>query len=109
MMNIRRKKNLNRRIFIKKISGLTAGAFLFFPFVTGKVKAHTISNPVKAPFKPEPSSWKDDEINVSWIGHATMLINFYGTIIITDPVLYERIGVYMFGLTIGPARYTEPA
>jgi L-ascorbate metabolism protein UlaG (beta-lactamase superfamily) len=65
--------------------------------------------PLPASSKPEPSKWKDDEINIAWIGHSTVLINFYGTLILTDPVLFERIGLYMFGTNWGPSRLTDPA
>lgn len=40
----------------------------------------------------KPELWRDDAITYSWLGHATVLINFYGTTILTDPVLLERIG-----------------
>lgn len=61
-------------------------------------------------FKPNPSAWRDDKITAAWIGHSTVLINFYGTRIITDPVFSSRIGLNILGLTsIGPKRLVEPA
>jgi L-ascorbate metabolism protein UlaG (beta-lactamase superfamily) len=36
-------------------------------------------------------------------------MNLFGTIIITDPVLFEKIGLDIFGITIGQSRYSEPA
>ena len=45
-----------------------------------------------APFKPDPGSWDNSTISAPWVGHATVLINFFGTKIITDPVYSERIG-----------------
>jgi len=65
--------------------------------------------PASASFKPEPSNWKNDEINIAWIGHATVLINFFGTVILTDPVLFERVGLYILGTNWGPSRLTYPA
>jgi len=59
--------------------------------------------------KPQPGLWKDNEINIAWLGHSTILLNFYGKLILTDPVLLERIGVYFLGLTYGPSRFTAPA
>lgn len=59
--------------------------------------------------KPNPSEWKQDEINVAWIGHSTVFINFYGIKILTDPVFYERVGLYFLSLTWGPSRFTLPA
>ena len=45
----------------------------------------------------------------AWLGHATVLINFFGTKILTDPVLFPRIGIRLPGLTLGPKRLTAPA
>jgi L-ascorbate metabolism protein UlaG (beta-lactamase superfamily) len=38
-----------------------------------------------------------------------VLINFFGITILTDPVLFRRIGVRLLGFTIGPKRLTAPA
>src|SRR6201994_2429618 len=46
-----------------------------------------------APHRPEPAKWSDERLTVSWLGHATVLINFYGTWLLTDPALRPRIGV----------------
>ncbi len=59
--------------------------------------------------KPEPTKWKDTQVTVAWIGHATVLINFFGIRILTDPVLFSRIGIRLPGFTVGPKRLTAPA
>jgi L-ascorbate metabolism protein UlaG (beta-lactamase superfamily) len=59
--------------------------------------------------KPEPLKWNDAQLTAAWIGHATVLINFFGINILTDPVLFPRIGIRLPGLTIGPKRLTAPA
>ncbi|HEX8746022.1 MAG TPA: MBL fold metallo-hydrolase [Pyrinomonadaceae bacterium] len=59
--------------------------------------------------KPEPAGWSNDRLTVAWLGHATVLINFYGTWLLTDPVLRSRIGVRVAGVTIGPRRLILPA
>src|SRR5262245_33356002 len=59
--------------------------------------------------KPEPAKWSDNQITTSWLGHATVLINFYGMHILTDPALGERIGVSLGLGTIGPKRFVAPA
>jgi L-ascorbate metabolism protein UlaG (beta-lactamase superfamily) len=59
--------------------------------------------------KPEPLRWNDGEVTAAWIGHATVLINFFGIKILTDPVLFPRIGIRLPGFTIGPKRLTAPA
>ncbi len=67
---------------------------------------HDTSNPQ---FVPDPSTWRDDELTAAWLGHATVLINFYGSWIITDPVFSTRVGVRVAGMTIGPKRLVYPA
>jgi L-ascorbate metabolism protein UlaG (beta-lactamase superfamily) len=62
-----------------------------------------------APNKPDPRHWRDDALTLSWLGHATVLINFYGVWILTDPALCARIGVRAGPLTFGPKRYVAPA
>lgn len=94
---------MNRRRFIRNVSLTTAG----FLFLTEKIQAK--APPVYSTDKPDPANWKNNEINIAWIGHSTVLINFFGTIILTDPVFYERIGVSIFGMTFGPSRFTHPA
>ena len=94
---------MNRRKFIRNISLLSAAGMFF----TDKVFAKEAPLPVN--YKPNPFEWKNNEINIAWIGHSTVLINFYGTIILTDPVLYQNIGLYFWGLTFGPSRLTESA
>ena len=62
-----------------------------------------------APHKPDPASWRDDRLTVAWLGHATVLINLYGTWLLTDPALRARIGVRVAGATLGPRRLVLPA
>jgi L-ascorbate metabolism protein UlaG (beta-lactamase superfamily) len=58
-----------------------------------------------APYRPQPETWRDDAITASWLGHATVLINFRGVHILTDPVLFARCGIRVPPVTIGPKRY----
>lgn len=62
-----------------------------------------------APQKPTPESWSDNQITISWLGHATTLINFYGINILTDPALGNRVGVSVGVGTAGPKRFVAPA
>ena len=62
-----------------------------------------------APHKPTPATWSDNAITLSWLGHATVLINFYGLRIITDPALFTRIGVDVGVGTLGPMRLVQCA
>jgi L-ascorbate metabolism protein UlaG (beta-lactamase superfamily) len=61
------------------------------------------------PFRPEPASWSDNKITLAWLGHSTVLINFYGLTILTDPALGNHIGVSLGLGTIGPKRFIAPA
>jgi L-ascorbate metabolism protein UlaG (beta-lactamase superfamily) len=38
-----------------------------------------------------------------------VLINFFGVTILTDPVLFSRVGIRLPGIIIGPKRLTAPA
>src|SRR5438046_3861371 len=58
---------------------------------------------------PTPDSWSDENLTAAWIGHSTVLVNFFGVTILTDPVLFPRIGIRLPFLTVGPKRLTEPA
>lgn len=62
-----------------------------------------------APVKPRPHEWSDNAITLCWIGHATVLINFYGVRILTDPAFGDRIGLSLGVGTVGPKRYVAPA
>ncbi|MEP7310385.1 MAG: MBL fold metallo-hydrolase [Acidobacteriota bacterium] len=62
-----------------------------------------------APHKPDPRHWRDDQLTLAWLGHATVLINFYGVWILTDPALRARVGVRVGPLTFGPKRHLAPA
>jgi L-ascorbate metabolism protein UlaG (beta-lactamase superfamily) len=96
----------SRKNFIKK-SILAGGGLLFSPlFVKSDSSAETL---VKLNYKPEPQNWKDSNLSIAWIGHSTTLINMYGKWIVTDPVLFDRVGVSFFGGVIGPPRQTPPA
>jgi len=96
-----------RRKFIKKSLFATLGTYLIPGFLLkNEIEA---SNLIPLNYKPTPNEWSDDEITLAWIGHSTMLINFFGKWILTDPVLKDRVGVYFFGTSIGPSRMTPPA
>src|SRR5207253_5354683 len=59
--------------------------------------------------RPTADTWSNENLSTAWIGHSTVLINFCGVTILTDPVLFPRIGIRLPFLTIGPKRLTEPA
>jgi len=59
--------------------------------------------------KPRPHEWRDDRLTAAWLGHSTVLINFFGITVLTDPVLLSRIGIPLPFTAIGPKRLTKPA
>lgn len=74
-----------------------------------RIVADTGRSVPPAPVKPDPASWSDNAVTICWIGHATVLINFYGIHILTDPTLGDRCGVNLGLGTAGPKRYIAPA
>lgn len=99
---------MKRKHFIIKCLK-AAAASLLIPSAFNKTNTLAKPAPLPPSFKPSPDKWKNDEINIAWIGHATVLINFYGTWILTDPILFETIGLYVLGSSWGPSRFTHPA
>jgi L-ascorbate metabolism protein UlaG (beta-lactamase superfamily) len=59
--------------------------------------------------RPDPATWRDDAITGSCLGHSTVLMNFIGVRVLTDPVFSLRVGVGVWPLILGPKRYLQPA
>ena len=101
---------MDRKKFIKSIGLATAGSLILSPkLVKGFTNSFSSGNMIKPSARPDVDRWKEDEINIAWIGHATVLINFFGKIILTDPVFFEAVGVYIEGYIFGPRRASLPA
>ncbi|MCU0331644.1 MAG: MBL fold metallo-hydrolase [Candidatus Kapabacteria bacterium] len=49
------------------------------------------------------------DIRIRWIGHSTVLLTMGGVNILTDPVLFDRYGINILGVTVGPERLVQPA
>ncbi len=65
---------------------------------------------IPAVAKPSPKTWSENGITMAWLGHSTVLINFYGLNILTDPALGTRVGISLGLLgTLGSKRYIAPA
>ncbi|MGA2411906.1 MAG: MBL fold metallo-hydrolase [Candidatus Binataceae bacterium] len=57
-----------------------------------------------------PSHWPDDRLTIANLGHATVLMNYFGVSVLTDPTLFNRIGLAIDSLfTVGPRRIVPPA
>ena len=66
--------------------------------------------PIEQPVSvPKPETWDQNSITAAWLGHSTVLINFYGVNILTDPVLLRRIGPDLRVGTLGPKRLVRSA
>lgn len=77
-------------------------------FLRGRVAEWGQKVPL-APHRPTPGNWDDNAITLAWLGHATVLVNFYGLRIVTDPVLFNRIGVDLGIGSLGPLRLVQCA
>lgn len=83
----------------------------------GASTLNALTLPKRRPWQPNlpaaepatPEFTVDSAVSMAWIGHSTVLINVHGTMILTDPVLFNNIGVRIFGATFGPRRITRPA
>jgi L-ascorbate metabolism protein UlaG (beta-lactamase superfamily) len=65
--------------------------------------------PLAPAARPEPGRWPDDGITGSCLGHSTVLMNFLGVRILTDPVFSTRVGLGFQPLVLGPKRHVRPA
>ena len=62
------------------------------------------------PVRPDPASWMDTMLTASWLGHSTVLLNMFGTRVLTDPVFTGQVGINVLGMfVIGPKRVSAPA
>lgn len=65
--------------------------------------------PVPSPTRPDPGRWTDDAITGSCLGHATVVLNFLGVTVLTDPVFSTRVGPGLAPFILGPKRFIRPA
>lgn len=101
---------MDRRKFLRS-SAIAAAGSLILPhkIISGLNTSPSVADMIVPASRPKLEKWKDDEINIAWIGHATVLINFFGKYILTDPVFFEAVGVYIEGYILGPKRASLPA
>ena len=102
----------NRRTFVATSVAGGLGALTIGPWGFNFLmdRAAEIGREVPAaPHKPSPASWSDNAVTLAWLGHATVLINFFGVRILTDPTLYPRIGVDLLLGSLGPLRLVQCA
>ena len=68
-----------------------------------------INPPAHAKHKPDLRDWQTRELAACWIGHATVLLRVAGMTVLTDPVLFNKIGLGLGLMTGGPRRRIAPA
>jgi len=100
-----------RRTFLATGLAATAGAGTWTSLSSSwgarflRERISEIGKPMPAaPHTPTPDLWADNALTLAWLGHATVLINFYGLRILTDPLFFPRIGVSLGLGTLGPLR-----
>ncbi|HEX6105287.1 MAG TPA: MBL fold metallo-hydrolase [Gemmatimonadales bacterium] len=62
-----------------------------------------------APHRPDPAGWPAHRLSAAWLGHASVLLDLWGTRVLTDPALERRIGIGRGFAKFGPRRLIEPA
>jgi L-ascorbate metabolism protein UlaG (beta-lactamase superfamily) len=104
------KNNLSRRRFLFLTGVGTLGAAGSAQASSPAVRfvaqrmAELAKPSIRPRFKPTPEFWDKNKITAAWLGHSTILINFQGLNILTDPVLFPRIGAQSALGTLGPIR-----
>ena len=109
----------SRRRFLTHLAATLSplGAPAFWLAASNRARAESAGTPaarrsrtvLPAPCRPSPADWSDNRLTLAWLGHSTVLINFYGIRVLTDPALGRHVGI-SFGLgTIGPRRLVAPA
>lgn len=88
--------------------GMTSSVLWAGRFLRARVSELGCEIPA-APFTPSPVAWNDNVMTLAWLGHATVLVNFYGVRLLTDPVLFPRIGVDLGVGSLGPLRLVSCA
>ena len=79
------------------------------PLCTVLYAQHMNAEHTSVPLKPQPAQWPDNEITLSNLGHASLLINYLGVRVISDPSLFSRVGLAFDSLfSIGPKRVIDP-
>jgi len=55
----------------------------------------------------QPAQWPATTVTIANLGHATLLMNYFGVRVISDPTFFPRVGLSFASLfTIGPHRLT---
>jgi L-ascorbate metabolism protein UlaG (beta-lactamase superfamily) len=90
------------------VSTAAAIALTSFIAVMAISKSETDQTQV-ASSKLDPARWPSRALTIANLGHSTLLMNWFGLLVLSDPTLLDRIGL-SFGplFTIGPRRMVPP-
>jgi L-ascorbate metabolism protein UlaG (beta-lactamase superfamily) len=56
-----------------------------------------------------PAAWPDRTLTIADLGHSALLMDWYGVRVLSDPTLFNRVGLSIGSLlTIGPRRHVAP-
>ncbi len=69
----------------------------------------SLNAPPRAPLRPDLTNWEEQTLAAAWLGHATVLLRVGGRTILTDPVLFNRVGIGLGLITGGPRRHFRAA
>lgn len=103
-----------RRLIALGCAGTAAGLWLYYsnqyvPRILRELVADSGRAILQPRHTPTPMLWDDNAITAAWLGHSTVLLNFYGLTILTDPVLFRRVGADLGIGTVGPKRLVASA
>lgn len=103
-----------RKLMAAGFAGTAAGLWLYcsnqyVPRILRELIADSGRSILLPRHRPTPALWDDNAITAAWLGHSTVLVNFYGLTILTDPVLFRRVGADLGIGTVGPKRLVAPA
>jgi L-ascorbate metabolism protein UlaG (beta-lactamase superfamily) len=107
------EKAFSRRSFV---TGLAAAGFFGWLYESDSLGARTLrgawddaDREIVRLSPVDLSAWSESSIDLCWVGHATVLLNFFGVHILTDPVLLDRVGAQLGIGTLGRKRLIAPA
>ena len=112
-----RHRAVNRRKFLLGSVALAAGASGVWTATSSTWTARFFRERLAevgraipaAPHRPDPDRWSEQAITLTWLGHASVLVNFFGMWVLVDPTFYPRIGVNVGLGVLGPQRLVASA
>lgn len=80
----------------------------FLAWITSRSPGPWRSWTAAAPGPPPPERVGNGEMRVTFVNHATVLVQFDGLNVLTDPVWSNRVGPKVMGMTVGVGRRRPP-